>query len=157
MNSTKTSRVSKGEHLSEMFFTLLPHIYLTVLCHCLHYHCRSMICHYQCAPSNQCSLYLCLSILCLSFCFGADCLYVCFSASSMSPCVCVCRPSLVLPVSVRPSSISGQPTSAPTTPTAAGSAAYATLFPTSLTVHSFVSLHQYCCPSTDQSLQQEDR
>lgn len=90
MNSTKTSRVSKGEHLSEMFFTLLPHIYLTVLCHCLYYHCRSMICHYQCAPSNQCSLYLCLSILCLSFCSGADCLYVCFSASSMSPCVCVC-------------------------------------------------------------------
>ncbi|KAM7405099.1 hypothetical protein PAMP_012384 [Pampus punctatissimus] len=59
--------------------------------------------------------------------------------------------------SVRPSSISGQPISAPTTPTAAGSTAYATLFPTSLTVHSFVSLHQYCCPSTDQSFQQEDR
>lgn len=94
MNSTKTSRVSKGEHLSEMFFTLLPHIYLTVLCHCLYYHCRSMICHYQCAPSNQCSLYLCLSILCLSFCSGADCLYVCFSASSMSPCVCVCVSSV---------------------------------------------------------------
>eukprot|EP00064_Thunnus_orientalis_P014325 superscaffoldBa00002469_g14368 len=57
---------------------------------------------------------------------------------------------------VRPSSISGQPISAPTTPTAAGSAAFATLFPTSLTVHSFVSLHQYCCPSTDQNLQQEE-
>uniref|UniRef100_A0A7N9AZJ8 IQ motif and Sec7 domain ArfGEF 2b n=1 Tax=Mastacembelus armatus TaxID=205130 RepID=A0A7N9AZJ8_9TELE len=57
---------------------------------------------------------------------------------------------------VQPSSISGQPISAPTTPTAASSAAYSTLFPTSLTVHSFVSLHQYCCPSTDQSLQQED-
>ena len=83
-------------------------------------------------------------------------LFVCLF-SLLSPCLCVCRPSLVLPVSVRPSSLSGQPTSAPSTPTAAGSAAYAALFPTSLTVHSFVSLHQYCCPSTDQSLQQEDR
>ncbi|XP_074536939.1 IQ motif and SEC7 domain-containing protein 1 isoform X1 [Halichoeres trimaculatus] len=54
---------------------------------------------------------------------------------------------------VRPSSISGQPTSAPSTPTATG---YATLLPTSLTVHSFVSLHQYCCPSADHSLQRED-
>lgn len=59
---------------------------------------------------------------------------------------------------VRPSSCSGQPVSAPTTPTSAsGTAAYATLFPTSLTVHSFVSLHQYCCPSTDQILQQDCR
>ncbi|KAG7231473.1 hypothetical protein INR49_011641 [Caranx melampygus] len=57
------------------------------------------------------------------------------------------------------SSISGQPVSAPTTPTTAGaaggSAAYAALFPTSLTIHSFVSLHQYCCPSADQSSQQD--
>lgn len=94
-----------------------------------------------------------LPVLRLSFCFAADCSYVCFSF--LPPCpLCV---SLVLAVSVRPSSISGQPTSAPATPTAAGGATYATLFPTSLTVHSFVSLHQYCCPSTDQSLQQEDR
>ncbi|XP_061702352.1 uncharacterized protein LOC133514561 [Syngnathoides biaculeatus] len=64
---------------------------------------------------------------------------------------------------VRPRSISGQqPTSAPGTPTAAaaaaaGGSALATLFSASLTVHSFVSLHQYCCPSTDQSLEQKDR
>lgn len=58
---------------------------------------------------------------------------------------------------VRPPSVSGQPISAPSTPTAASSAASAALFPNSLTVHSFVSLHQYCCPSTDQRLQQEDR
>ncbi|TNN74794.1 hypothetical protein EYF80_014894 [Liparis tanakae] len=50
----------------------------------------------------------------------------------------------------------GQPASAPTTPTAAGGGAHAAPFPTSLTVHSFVSLHQYCCPSTDQSVQRED-
>ncbi|XP_035990050.1 uncharacterized protein LOC118561923 isoform X2 [Fundulus heteroclitus] len=57
---------------------------------------------------------------------------------------------------VRPPSVSGQPTSAPATPTAASGAAFSALFPTSLTVHSFGSLHQYCCPSTDQSLQQDD-
>lgn len=88
---------------------------------------------------------------------GADCLFVLFSTFlSMSLCV-VCMLCLLL-VSVRPSSCSGQPVSAPTTPTSAsGTAAYATLFPTSLTVHSFVSLHQYCCPSTDQILQQDCR
>ncbi|CAB1421598.1 unnamed protein product [Pleuronectes platessa] len=53
---------------------------------------------------------------------------------------------------VRPPSISGQPTSAPSTPTAA----HAAPFPASLTVHSFVRLHQYCCPSTDHSLQQQE-
>ncbi|CAG6021771.1 unnamed protein product [Menidia menidia] len=49
-----------------------------------------------------------------------------------------------------------QPVSAPTTPTAASGATFAALFPTSLTVHSFGSLHQYCCPSIDQSLRQDD-
>ena len=105
---------------------------------------------YQCAASNQCSFSLSLSLsVCHSFCFGSDCpcvLFLCF----LHVCVCVLSPP---PVSVRPPSISGQPNSAPTTPTAA----HAALFPASLTVHSFVSLHQYCCPSTDQSLQQEDR
>lgn len=122
----------------------LSHLLLKCVIHRI-----TMICHYQRAASNQSSLYLSMSF-CL--CFGADCLCVCFSAFSVA-----CCPSLALPVSVQPSSISGQPTSAPSTPTAVGNAAYATLFPTSLTVHSFVSLHQYCCPSTDQSLQQEDR
>lgn len=113
--------------------------------------------HYD-LPLSMCSFKSVRSIsLCLFLSLSALALTVCVSVSLLSPCLCVCRPSLVLPVSVRPSSISGQPVSAPTTPTAPGSSAYATLFPTSLTVHSFVSLHQYCCPSTDQSLQQEDR
>ncbi|XP_061839208.2 IQ motif and SEC7 domain-containing protein 1 isoform X3 [Nerophis lumbriciformis] len=56
---------------------------------------------------------------------------------------------------VRPSAKSGQPTSAPSTPSTTGSTVLATLFSSSLTVHSFVSLHQYCCPSTDHSLQQQ--
>ncbi|XP_062421868.1 IQ motif and SEC7 domain-containing protein 3 [Pungitius pungitius] len=55
---------------------------------------------------------------------------------------------------VRPPSTSGPPTSAPSTPTAARAPP---AFPTSLTVHSFASLHQYCCPSTDRSVQREDR
>ncbi|KAA8591393.1 hypothetical protein FQN60_002336 [Etheostoma spectabile] len=67
------------------------------------------------------------------------------------------NPSSTIRRNVRPLSFSGQPMSAPTTPTPAGGAACATLFPTSLTVNSFVRLHQYCCPSTDQNLQQEDR
>nr|XP_046221702.1 IQ motif and SEC7 domain-containing protein 1-like [Oncorhynchus gorbuscha] len=43
-------------------------------------------------------------------------------------------------------SYSSYPISAPTSPTAASP--YATLLPTSLTVNSFFSLHQYCCPSS---------
>lgn len=104
-------------------------------------------CDYQCSASGGCRSALCVR------CFLADCLCVCFSLLPLRP-LSVPRPSLVLPVSARPSSISGQPTSAPATPTAAACAA---LFPTSLTVHSFVSLHQYCCPSADQGSQQEDR
>ncbi|PWA31873.1 hypothetical protein CCH79_00006470 [Gambusia affinis] len=60
------------------------------------------------------------------------------------------------PNGVRPPSVSGQPTSAPTTPTAVSGAAFPAPFPTSLTIHSFGSLHQYCCPSADQSLQQDN-
>uniref|UniRef100_A0A673YKJ3 IQ motif and Sec7 domain ArfGEF 2 n=1 Tax=Salmo trutta TaxID=8032 RepID=A0A673YKJ3_SALTR len=49
-------------------------------------------------------------------------------------------------------SYSSYPISAPTTPTAASP--YATLLPTSLTVNSFFSLHQYCCPSSAKHSQQ---
>ncbi|CAL8250405.1 unnamed protein product [Arctogadus glacialis] len=50
---------------------------------------------------------------------------------------------------VRPPSISGQPVSAPSTPTpASGPPLYGAPLPHSLTLHSF-SLHQYCCPSAD--------
>uniref|UniRef100_A0AAY5KNB7 IQ motif and Sec7 domain ArfGEF 2a n=1 Tax=Esox lucius TaxID=8010 RepID=A0AAY5KNB7_ESOLU len=47
---------------------------------------------------------------------------------------------------------SSYPISAPTTPTAASP--YATLLPSSLTVNSFFSLHQYCCPSSVKHSQQ---
>uniref|UniRef100_A0A673Y0H6 IQ motif and Sec7 domain ArfGEF 2 n=1 Tax=Salmo trutta TaxID=8032 RepID=A0A673Y0H6_SALTR len=49
-------------------------------------------------------------------------------------------------------SYSSYPISAPTSPTAASP--YATLLPTSLTVNSFFSLHQYCCPSSAKHSQQ---
>lgn len=104
------------------------------------------------AALNHCLCRLCLLFVCLSSALALTaCLFVCFFTISACPRL---RPRRV---SVRPSSFSGQPTSAPSTPTAAGSAAFASLLPTSLTVHSFVSLHQYCCPSTDQRLQQEHR
>lgn len=56
------------------------------MCHSLYYHCHSMICHYQCAASNQCSLSFSVS-LSVTVCFSADCLCVCFSAFSMPLCV----------------------------------------------------------------------
>lgn len=106
----------------------------------------------QRAALNHCLCRLLSALRMSLFRFGTDCLFVCFFTH---PCLSVRhRPA---PLSVRPSSFSGQPTSAPSTPTAAGSAAFASLLPTSLTVHSFVSLHQYCCPATDQRLQQEHR
>lgn len=127
------------------------------LCHFAAFKCviafRAIATHIQRAALNH--GLSCPSLLCVSV-FFALVLTVCLSVSLLYPRLCV-RTSLAVPVSVRPSSISGQPTSAPTTPTAVGSAAYVSLLPTSLTVHSFVSLHQYCCPSTDQTLQQEHR
>lgn len=139
-----------------MFFTLLSTQSAARLCHFAAFKCviafTAIATHIQCAALNH--GLSCRSLLCVSV--FAWVLTVCLSVSLLYPCLCV-RTSLAVPVSVRPSSISGQPTSAPTTPTAVGSAAYASLLPTSLTVHSFVSLHQYCCPSTDQTLQQEHR
>uniref|UniRef100_A0AAV2M033 Secreted protein n=1 Tax=Knipowitschia caucasica TaxID=637954 RepID=A0AAV2M033_KNICA len=63
-------------------------------------------------------------------------------------CVCFC----LLPVSVRPRSLSGSPTLL----SSSGSLGHGSVLPSSQTVHSFVSLHHHYCCSSDHTLQ-EDR